>query len=71
MRTRQRPNGHTIEALRLARNLSNSELARRAKISRQYMSRIQDGKRGASPAVLKQIADALEVEVSVIVGSHS
>lgn len=71
MRTKPRPNGTTIEALRVARHLSNSELARRAGISRQYMGRIQDGKRGASLAVLKQIADALEVEIAVIIGNKS
>jgi transcriptional regulator with XRE-family HTH domain len=67
MRTRPRPNGTTIEALRVAHHLSNSELARQVGVSRQYMGRIQEGERGASIKVLKKIADVFEVEVAYIV----
>lgn len=71
MRIRPRPNGSSIEQLRVAHHLTTAELARRVGISRQYMSRIQEGSRGASPSVIKKIADAFSVEVKVITEDHS
>lgn len=61
-----RPRGATIDALRKANHLSTSELARRSSISRQYMSRIQLGSRGASEEVVKRIAEALNVRIEAI-----
>ena len=61
-----KPRAAVIGALRKANHLSTSELARRAGISRQYMSRIELGLRGASPDVVGRIATALEVTTPMI-----
>jgi transcriptional regulator with XRE-family HTH domain len=64
--TRLVANGAAIEAERLERGYSTTELARRAGISQPHMSRIELGQQGCSARVLKQIADALELPVSRI-----
>lgn len=66
MNHRSLPDGITIAVLREAQHLSTSELARRAGLSRQYMSRIQRGDRGASGDALTRIAKALGVPVASI-----
>lgn len=66
MKPRVKPRAAVIEALRKANHLSTSELARRAGTSRQYMSRIQLGSRGASADVLERIAKALSVTPEMI-----
>lgn len=66
MKNQSRPNGTTIRALRLANHLSNSELARRAGVSRQYMGRIQAGSRGASEVVIQNIARVFDVPPEAI-----
>lgn len=66
MKPRVKPRAAVIEALRKANHLSTSELARRAGTSRQYMSRIQLGSRGASLDVVERIAKALSVTTEMI-----
>ncbi len=55
--------GDNVRTLRLARNLSQEELAFRAGLDRTYVSQIERGI--SNPSVLKliHIADALGVEV--------
>jgi transcriptional regulator with XRE-family HTH domain len=66
MKPRVKPRAAVIGALKKANHLSTSELARRSGISRQYMSRIEAGLRGASPDVVNRIATALDVTPSMI-----
>lgn len=59
-------NGKAVEALREARHLSNSELARRVGVTRQHMGRIQHGICGASDDTIRRTAKALGVEPEAI-----
>jgi len=59
-------NGNSIRNLRYERGLTYRELAAKAGVNYSTIHRIEHGKRGASVAVLKRIADALGVPVSDI-----
>ncbi len=52
-----------MRALRLARNLSQEELAFRAGLDRTYVSQIERGIGNPSVLILIKIADTLGVEV--------
>lgn len=54
-------NPHALRVIRERSGLSVSELARRAGMSQPHLSNIEAGKRRASPAALRQLADALRV----------
>ncbi len=56
-------NQHTLRALREANGLSMSELARRTngELSQSYISKIEAGKRQASPSAINTLAKALRV----------
>lgn len=60
--------GTRIQELRAIRGFSLTELGRRAHVSAPQLSRIETGKRYASPAVLASVARALGVGVSVLHG---
>jgi transcriptional regulator with XRE-family HTH domain len=60
--------GARIYDLRLIRDLSLSELGRRAHVSASQLSRIETGHRPASESVLAAVARALGVSVSVLRG---
>lgn len=62
------PKPHTpaIKAIRKLQHLSYSQVAQRAKISRQHARRIEVGDSGASKDVLAALADALEVPLDAI-----
>ena len=61
-----RIDGSKVEALRWKKQLTASELARRAGISRQHLVRIRHAGNDASLKVQEQIADALGVPVKAI-----
>jgi transcriptional regulator with XRE-family HTH domain len=58
--------GAAIQALREAKHMSASELARRARVTRQHLGRIERGECGASDAVIDSIADGLQVPAAAI-----
>lgn len=58
--------GAKVEELRWRRRLTGSELARRAKISRQHCVRIRHGGYDASLAVQERLAEVLEVPIKEI-----
>lgn len=60
------PDGKRIRVLRYERGLTQQELADAAEVNQGQVSRIEDGLRGATPPVLKRLADALGVTVSDI-----
>lgn len=60
------PNGPEIRRRRTNLGLSGSAFSARIKISRVTLSNIETGKDGASPEMLKKIADNLDCSVSDI-----
>jgi transcriptional regulator with XRE-family HTH domain len=54
-------NPHALRVIRERSGLSVSELARRAGLSQPHLSNIEAGKRRASPAAVRQLAEALHV----------
>lgn len=60
--------GTRIAEMRLIRGYSVRELARRANMAASQVSRIENGKRYASPTMVAAIARALSVSVSVLHG---
>lgn len=67
----QRVNGETVRALRERSGLSGTALAAEIRIDRAYLSHIEAGRRQPSPAVAKQIADALKVPLVAILAEVS
>lgn len=49
---------------RVQRNLTQNQLAEKAQLSKQQMSAIESGSRGASPDALHRLADALDCDVT-------
>lgn len=64
-------NGDAIRAIRQAKGWSAAKFADRIGVSQPYLSRIETGKRSASPTVLRRIADTLDVPVAAVGGPHS
>lgn len=60
------PDGNKIRDLRYEHGLSQPQLAALARVDTSTVSRIEAGVRGATPSVLKRIADALDVKVAQI-----
>ena len=55
--------GLSVQRLRRAKQLSQEELAHRAKIHQTYLSGVEGGKRNPSIMVLERIARALGADV--------
>ena len=55
--------GLSVQRLRRAKQLSQEELAHRAKIHQTYLSGVEGGKRNRSIMVLERIARALGADV--------
>lgn len=53
-----------LQRRRIEAGLNQRELADRAGIHRSHMSWLERGKRGASPRVLKRLAEALDCTVA-------
>lgn len=60
-------NPHALRVIRERSGLSVSELARTAGLSQPHLSNIETGKRQASPAALRQLADALRVPLLALI----
>ncbi len=58
---------HAVRAWREHRRLSQAQLARRAGLSKAYLSQIENGKRHGSTATMRRLADALGVPVGVLI----
>lgn len=58
--------GATIKALREAHGLNRTELARLIGVSQQLVSFIEAGKRHATPAVCRAVADKLGIPLAAI-----
>ena len=58
---------HPIKAFREYRGISQTELAKKVNVSRQYISQIEAGDRAGSTKLLKVIATVLDVELDDIV----
>jgi transcriptional regulator with XRE-family HTH domain len=65
MQTR-RLNGATVRALREALGIRHGELAARVEIDRGFLTKLEQGSRQPSPAVLRRMAIALGVSIEVI-----
>lgn len=63
-------NGRAIRRYRILAGLTSAGLAAKAGISQGYLANIECGRRGGSPTVLKQIADALGRSIADIVNDH-
>ena len=55
--------GRNVRKLRMARALSQEELAHQADVHQTYLSGVERGKRNASVLVLDRIAKALGVDI--------
>jgi len=62
-----RINPHALRVIRERSGLSISELARRAGLSQPHLSNIESGRRGASPAVVRALAQVLAVPVLALI----
>ena len=58
--------GQRVKALRLKKNLSQVELANKGGFDRNYIGMIERGERNPSLINLQRLADALEIELSVL-----
>ena len=52
-----------LQHWRLRRGLSQTDLARRADLTNDYLARIEAGRRGCNPAVAQNLADLLKVDL--------
>jgi transcriptional regulator with XRE-family HTH domain len=56
--------GERIRTLRTSRGFSQAGLAAAIGVSKSYLSHIEAGRRPVTPAILRQVAEALDVEVT-------
>lgn len=59
--------GNAIRLCRAQRNLTQAELARRAKISESYLSLLEQGRRDPTFSTLTRIAKGLETPMSLLI----
>ncbi len=59
--------GKTIRILRSAKDFSSSDLARKAQISKPFLSLVESGRRQPSLEVLRRLAGALEIPSETLV----
>ena len=60
--------GQRIREIRKNNGLTQEDLAGLAEIDRSFLSEIENGHKNISVEILKKIADALKVRVSLILG---
>jgi transcriptional regulator with XRE-family HTH domain len=58
--------GATIRRIREGRGLTLEELARKSDVSISHLSRIENARRAAHPAIYRRISEALGVQMSTI-----
>lgn len=63
---RRTVNGEAVRAMRQLLGIDQAELARRCGITQSGLSRIETGKRPASPKVTRALADHLGVNLDAI-----
>ena len=63
-----KPIADKIKSVRKGKGYTQSELARKLKVSQQVISRIENGNENISLGTLKKIADAMGVEVRIEIG---
>jgi len=56
-------NEHPIAVFREYRNISQTDLAKKVGISKQYISQLEHGERTGSARVLKDIAQVLQIDI--------
>ena len=61
-------NRHALRVIRERSGLSVSELARQAGTSQPHLSNIERGRRSASPALVRQLAEVLKVPILALLG---
>lgn len=59
--------GKTIKMCRTLKNMNQNKLAERAKISDSYLSLIEQDKRDPNLSVIENIADALDIPISILI----
>jgi transcriptional regulator with XRE-family HTH domain len=57
-----------LKRIRLALGLTQAELAQRARVTKQYVTMLERGQRDPSLSVLRKLAKALDVPLSMLVG---
>lgn len=57
-----------IKVYREYRGINQSALAKKANVSRQYISQLEKGERKGTPKVLQSIANILKVELEDLIG---
>lgn len=62
--------GNTIKGIRKKRKLTQQELANELKISRSYLSDIENGRKHPSIKTIQTLADKLNVTVSYLTSGH-
>ena len=62
-------NGHALRAIRERSGLSVSALARQAGTSQPHLSNIEGGRRSASPALVRKLAEVLKVPVLALLSN--
>ncbi len=62
--------GANIRKLRVARGLSQEELAYRAGIDRSYLSEIENGHKNLGVLILEAIAVALDVDITTLLKGY-
>jgi len=60
--------GQRIREIRKNNGLTQEDLAGLAEIDRSFLSEIENGHKNISVEILKKIADALKVRISLILG---
>ena len=58
-----------IKIFRELRGISQSNFAKKAEISRQYLNQIENKTRVGSAKILKKMADLLDINVDLLIGS--
>lgn len=59
---------NSVRVFREFRKISQTELAKRAGISRQYLCQIESKKRQGTSKILQKIAKILDIDIELIIG---
>lgn len=65
----QYPLPERLKYLRASRGITQSELAKKAKLSQSTIAQVESGKKDPSINTLKQIASALDIEIAILFAS--
>jgi transcriptional regulator with XRE-family HTH domain len=59
--------GENLKKLRIKKNLSQGDLAKKLEVDRAYISNIENGRMNPTLSTLEKIADALEISIKDLV----